>query len=100
MASNYSDFASKGATFVNVLVEGSTTMDQATQSQLKLWVSTLEKIPFTATLDATDPKTLKEWFTVERDQFIIVDLATMQFVDIFNADPQAALDELSTLLAQ
>jgi hypothetical protein len=83
---------------MNILVEGKTPSDIATEANLGTWITRVP-IPYTGTLDSVDPQpTMETFFGVPRDQFILVDLKTMQFLDIFDADPNGAIQEVESLL--
>ena len=84
---------------MGVLVEGSNISSVASKSQLDSWVSSL-KTPNTWTLDSAKPEHMKDFFGVERDTFITIDLKTMKVVDVQSNDAQGALDNLTALLAK
>lgn len=88
----------RGVLLVNILVEGSTPTNTATKPNLDTWVNRVP-LPYTATLDSTgnQPK-MEDFFAVPRDQFIIIDLKTMKFVDIYDSDPNGAIEEVLGLL--
>jgi hypothetical protein len=83
---------------MNILVEGKTPSDAATKSNLDTWIPRLPE-SYTGALDSVDPQpTMENFFGVPRDQFILIDLKTMQFLDIFDANPKAAIAEIEGLL--
>lgn len=83
---------------MNILVEGSNPTTAATKGNLNTWIQRVP-LPFTATLDSVDPQpTMETFFGVPRDQFIVVDLKTMQFVEIYPADPNGAVAAVEELL--
>ena len=83
---------------MDIIVEGKTPNDIATRSNLDAWVARVP-LPFTATLDSVDPQpTMETFFGTPRDQFILIDLKTMTFIDIFAADPRGAIKAVEALL--
>jgi len=98
LASKSSSLIPRGVLLVNILVEGRTPTDVATRANVDQWAARLPE-PYTGLLDSVDPQPkLEDFFNVPRDQFIIVDLRTMQFVDIYEADPSGAVSEVEGLL--
>ena len=98
MASKKNELIPRGVLLFNILVEGKTPSDAATRVELDAWIGKAN-LPYSASLDSADPQpTLETFFNVPRDQFIIVDLKTMQFVDIFDANPMAAIAAVKALL--
>lgn len=79
---------------VNILVEGTTPQNTATKANLDTWINRVP-LSYTATLDSTanQPK-MEDFFGVPRDQFIIIDLKTMKFVNIYDSDPNGAIQEV------
>ena len=98
MASKASSLIPRGALLFDILVEGKTPQDVATRANLNTWIAKVP-LPFSAALDSVDPQpTMETFFGVPRDQFIIIDLKTMKFVDILDADPRGAIAEVEALL--
>lgn len=94
LASRASELIPRGVLLINILVEGSTPANTATKGNLDTWVNRVP-LPYSATLDSVggQPK-MEEFFGVPRDQFIIVDLKTMKFINIYDSDPNSAIDEV------
>ena len=98
MASYSSSLIPRGVLLFTILVEGKTPADIATKSNLDAWIPRLPE-PYTGALDSVDPQPkLEDFFSVPRDQFIIVDLTTMALVDVLEANPKAAVAEVEGLL--
>lgn len=98
MASKAPDLTPKGVLFINVLVEGNSPTKAATKANLSSWIQRVP-LPYTATLDSVDPQpTMEAFFNVPRDQFIIIDLKTMQLVEIYPADPNGAVAAVESML--
>ena len=98
--------AEKGTTLVGkglflwvVLTEGSSPGGPpATVANLKQWI---ERVPqyYTGTLDSVAPQQgLEDYFGVQRDHMLLIDLSTMTLVDMFDSDPQGALDAAAKML--
>jgi hypothetical protein len=84
---------------MEILVEGSTPASAATRPNLDQWITQVPE-PFTTVLDSVPPQPgMETFFGTPRDQFIIVDLRTMKFIDIWDADPQSAINEVEGLLS-
>jgi hypothetical protein len=98
LASKASSLISRGVLPVTILVEGKTPTDLATRSNLDAWIGRLPE-SYTGLLDSVDPQPkLEDFFSVPRDQFVIVDLKTMKFVDIYEADPNGAMAAVESML--
>jgi hypothetical protein len=83
---------------MNILAEGTTPANKATQANLKTWIARAG-ITYTATLDSVDPQPgMETFFSVPRDQFILVDLKTMTLIEIIDADPNTAIAEIESML--
>ena len=83
---------------MNVLVEGTTPTNAATKTNLDQWSNRIP-LPYTAALDSVDPQqTMEMYFNTPRDQFVLIDLKTMKFIDIFDSNPLAAIKEIEGLL--
>src|SRR5436305_1092514 len=93
-----SRFAAGALTLLAAACTGAGDSDVATKTNLDLWIGRVPQ-PFTATLDSVDPQPgMESFFNVPRDQFLVVDLKTMQLIDLLDSDPQAAVDEVEGLL--
>ena len=98
MASKASKLIPRGVLLFDILVEGTNPNNVATRANLNQWIGKAG-LPFSAALDSVDPQpTMETFFGVPRDQFVIVDLKTMKFIDILNADPTGAIAEVEGLL--
>ena len=82
-----------------ILTEGKTPSDIATRANLDAWIAKVPQ-PFTATLDSVDPQAgMESYFSVPRDQFLLIDLKTMKLIEIVAANPQRVVDDVQALLA-
>lgn len=92
-------YAGKGMTTMLVLTEGtSPTGPAATRNNLDSWIQRAQQ-PFTATLDSVAPQTpLEEYFSVPRDHFFVIDLATMKLLNVYDSNPTAAVEEAASLI--
>ena len=98
MASKRNELIPRGVLLIDILVEGKTPTDTATKDQLDAWIAKVP-LPFSGALDSVDPQpSLETFFNVPRDQFIIIDLKTMKFIDVLDADPKGAIAEVEALL--
>ena len=72
----------KGILLGLILTEGKTTsIDVITKSLLDSFIG-LTNIPFTAMIDSKDPQPrVYDWFGVQRDTFLIINLKTMELVE-------------------
>jgi hypothetical protein len=100
LASDGKDLVSRGVLLLTVMTEGRTGADVATKANLIAWIG---RVPtyHSATLDAAldgMPSPLEEFFGVPRDTFFLVDLRTMKVVDVWRADPGAAIQAATDLL--
>jgi hypothetical protein len=88
----------KGAFMMNILTEGSRPDNRANRAQLDMWI-TRATAPFTVTLDSVAPQPfLEDFFSLQRDSYLIIDLSTMKIVDVYEQDVDAALAKLESLL--
>ena len=85
---------------MGVLVEGSTPEKAATKAQLDSWIASLQT-PNTWTLDSEGrQEPLAAYFSLQRDEYILIDLRTMKVVEFIDGDPKLALQRLGALLAK
>jgi hypothetical protein len=98
LASKASSLIPRGVLLMQILVEGKTPQDVATKDNLDAWIAKVP-LPYTTALDSVDPQDpMETFFVVPRDQFILVDLKTMKFLDILDADPNSAIAEIEGML--
>ena len=98
MASKKNELIPRGVLLFNILTEGKTPNDVATKVELDAWIGKAA-LPYSAALDSVDPQpTMETFFNLPRDQFIIIDLKTMKFIDAFDADPKSAIAAVEALL--
>jgi hypothetical protein len=89
---------SEGILPMQILVEGRAVTSAAVKGNLDQWIGRVP-LPYTSTLDSVAPQpTMETFFSVPRDQFLIVDLKTMKLVDIFDTDPMGAIAEVEGLV--
>lgn len=83
-----------------VMTDGNPPGRRATQAQIDSWIANVKQ-PFTTFNDSEAPQPpFNDYWGIERDHFLIIDLRTMKLIDIVEADPVKAIDEVTPLLTQ
>lgn len=81
-----------------VMTDGNPPGRRATQAQIDSWIANVKQ-PFTTFNDSEAPQpAFNDYFGIDRDHFLIIELSTMKLIDIVAADPVAAIDEVTPLL--
>jgi len=99
LASKVNPYIGKGIFPFMVLTEGTSPGGApANKLNLKDWIGATNE-PYTGSLDSEVPQAmLEDFFGVARDHFLLIDLATMKLVDMYDSDPIGAVDAAVQLL--